>query len=606
VGRRSAARARAIGLAGLALAAGCGRGADPPPGERPNLLLVNLDDARPDGLDRMPILRERILSRAVVFENAFAPVAVCTPSRASLLTGRDAHSHGIWQVDGEIGGADLFRETGADRETAAVWLRAAGYRTGLFGKYLNAYWPETEAGRGPQGGFYVPPGWDRFWALVSPEHYGGIHGLPYRVVQEDGSVASFDDAASDAQYGTDLGALRLREFAREALAAGQPFFAVWAPYAPHVERELPVPADRHRDRFRDLPPWRPPNWNEADVSDKPRWLRRIAASEAEIEVGDRVRQRAYEALLAVDEQLGAILDDLEELGAAEETVLLLTSDNGASWGAHRLMGQHKGCAYEECQRVPLLVLDPRLPPAARGARAAPVLNADVAPTLAALAGAAVPAGLDGESFAGWLRSEPPPGWRTDYRIAYRRPQRHTGLLFGGLPADGDRYELFHGDPRVRPRARTAFEFDGGDGVSDGALRVPIQASPQLTARELGRSVEASLPGVRFLLWPDQGLVSFLDRSLAGHALYGRVLVDRGGALDAGEPMPDFVGVRDVAGGLSWVEYETGERELYDLRRDPFQLENRVADPDYARERVRLERRLRELEAELPPRAISSP
>ena len=594
-----AALALAAGLACLAGATGCG--AERVSGQRPSLLLVVLDDARPDGLDRMPVLRERILTRAVVFENAFAPVALCAPSRASLLTGRDALTHGVWTVDGVIGGADLFRERGTDRDTLAVWLRTAGYRTGLFGKYLNAYWPQTEAGKGPGGGFYVPPGWDRWWALVSPEAYGGLHGHPYRAVREDGSVASLDDRSSDAEYSTDLSAETLREFVRESVAAGMPFFAVYAPYAPHVGRELPEPADRHLDQFRDLAAWRPPNWNEVDVADKPRWLQRLAPSAQEVERGDRVRQRAYESLLAVDEQLGAILGELDALGAAEHTVLVVTSDNGASWGAHRLMGQLKGCPYDECQRVPLLFVDPRLPPAARGPRAALVLNFDVPATLAELAGAALPADLDGRSFAGWLRNEPPAGWRTDYLIESRREQRSTGLALRGPGADGDVFELFHGDPMAQPRARTRFELDAGDGVADGALRVPLRASPRLTARELGLAVESSVPGVRSLVWPDADLVLLMDRSKGGHGLYGRVLVNRSGALEAEEPMPDFLGVRDLAAGLTYVEYETGERELYDLGRDPYQLENRAHDPAYTARRTRLARRLRELHAELSGR-----
>jgi hypothetical protein len=369
-----------------------------------------------------------------------------------------------------------------------------------------------------------------------------------------------------------------------------------------VELELPEPADRHLDRFRDLAPWRPPNWNEADVADKPRWLQRLAPNAQEVELGDRVRQRAYESLLAVDEQLGAILDELDALGVAQRSVLVVTSDNGASWGAHRLMGQLKGCPYEECQRVPLVVVDPRLPPAAHGPRAAPVLNVDVPATLAELAGAAFPGDLDGRSFAGWLRNEPPAGWRTDYLIEFRRLQRTAGLAFQGPAADGDAFELFHGDPMAQPRARARFELDAGDGVEGGALRVPLQASPRLTARELGLAVESAVPGVRSFLWPGTDLVALMDRSSGGHGLYGRVLVNRSGALEAEEPMPDLLGVRDLAAGLTWVEYETGERELYDLGRDPYQLENRADDPAYTAQRTRLARRLRELHAELSGRA----
>ena len=111
----------------------------------------------------------------------------CCPSRASLLTGRYALSHGTLSVGGELGGARAFRERGADRATIAVWLQDAGYRTGLFGKYLNFYDEDSEGGLGPGNGLYVPPGWDRWWAFVSPPHYGGMRGPPYEVTREDGS-----------------------------------------------------------------------------------------------------------------------------------------------------------------------------------------------------------------------------------------------------------------------------------------------------------------------------------------------------------------------------------------------------------------------------------
>src|SRR5262249_47738660 len=108
-------------------------------GTRPNILLINLDDTRADGIDRMPTLLSRVAAHGVSFRNSFVPDALCAPSRASILTGLYARHHGTKALYGVIGGASSFRESGADRETVAVWLQAAGYDTGLFGKYINGY-----------------------------------------------------------------------------------------------------------------------------------------------------------------------------------------------------------------------------------------------------------------------------------------------------------------------------------------------------------------------------------------------------------------------------------------------------------------------------------
>ncbi|MCZ6748664.1 MAG: sulfatase-like hydrolase/transferase, partial [SAR324 cluster bacterium] len=247
--------------------------------DRPNLVLVNLDDARFDALDRMPTLRDRIRSHAVIFRNGFAPTAVCNPSRASLLTGLSAFRHRIRSQTGPMGSAEVFRERGLDHRTIAVWLQTAGYSTGLFGKYLNGYWEKTEAGLGPGGAFYVPPGWDRWQALVVASKYGGRDGESYQVVDETGRLTRFEDHTTDDEYHTDQSGAALRAFVRSSIARGRPFFAYWAPNAPHTgPSDLPVPARRHRDIFADLPPWRPLSWNEPDVSDKPRWVQLIEAS----------------------------------------------------------------------------------------------------------------------------------------------------------------------------------------------------------------------------------------------------------------------------------------------------------------------------------------
>jgi arylsulfatase A-like enzyme len=563
---------------------------------RPNFVVILLDDARADGVDRMSVLETRLAAGGHRFTNAFTPDASCCPSRASLLTGLYALHHGTRQVHGRIGGAHRFRELGTDHHTIAVWLQRAGYRTGLFGKYLNAYDDRTE--KRADGGLYLPPGWDRWWAIVSPERYGGVHGQSYEVVEEDGSRTRYDDHADDAHYSTDLGAAHVREFVGDAVAEGRPFFVYWTPLAPHLDSIAPAaPAARHYDQLRDLELWRPPSWNETDRRDKPRWLRAPAPDDGG--VTDLVRQRAYEALLAVDEQLGALLDLLATLEVERDTVVVVTSDNGVGWGEHGLFSQRKGCPYEECQRVPLVVRYPRLG-GGSGVVGATALNLDVAPTLAALAGVATPPGLDGASLVPWLAGDTPRAWRTDYLLESWRGACQDQLGWSGQPADGDRVRLFHGDPwasAVRPSA--VFEFDTGNGLGDATAHpVPIGDTPRDTFAGLGRAVAAVVPDVQPS--PSRpGTLVVRDTTPACHGPYWWEEVDRGDVMKPLDQMPDYFGVRDVARGYTWVEYETGERELYDLNADPHQLESRHDDPAFAGLRNELHARLVELRGDVP-------
>lgn len=566
---------------------------------RPNFVIVVLDDARFDQLDAMPVFQTRIAGEGRTFDNAFTPNAVCCPSRASLLTGRYSVRHGTYQIAGAIGGAPTFRLSGADQQTIAVALRAAGYRTGLFGKYLNAY--GAERGRGPNGTFYVPPGWDRWWAMAS-EHYGGLRGADYEIVHESGATTVFADHSSDAEYSTDLSAQMLRQFVGESRAAGRPFLAVWTPVAPHGELPglVPAPAERHFGLFADLAPWRPASWKEADTSDKPRWVRRLQRQSTTFlpAITDQFRIRQYEALLAVDEQLGLLLDHLEALGVGDDTLVLVTSDNGLGWGEHHLW-MLKGCPYEECQRVPFTVRFPRRLTPLASSHPMPVCNIDVAPTLADLAGVALPRQPDGQSLVPWLADPAPPPNRADYLLEHWRLSRGDGLTYSGQPSDGDRLRIYRGATRAVPRDAVVFEFDTGDGIAADAVAVPIGADADATFASLAALAAPHLDQVRVVARTDIRRVIFIpDAPDAYTGIYLWEEVDSQQVMAPDEQVPDSFGVRDVAGGFTWVEYETGERELYDLSADPGQLDNRADDPAYAGVRATLAARLQSLLAEV--------
>jgi cysteine-rich repeat protein len=564
----------------------------PQPDTRPNILLVDLDDTRADGIDRMPTVLSRLAAQGVSFRNSFVIDSLCAPSRATMLTGLENRHHGVEALAGPFGGGRLH-ELGGDQRTVAVWLQAAGYATGLFGKYINGYdfssTPQTY-----RPGLYVPPGWTRWRGMTSNEHYGGIYGGTYTLVDEHGVPTVYDDHATDRHYSTDLLATELRNFIADAAGQGKPFFAVWTPYASHVDSTLvPEPAARHFDFLRGrLPNWRPASWNEMDVTDKPRWVQDIMpAGFGLIILNGADRQEAYESLFSVDENLGLILDDLVQLGIDRDTVILFTSDNGVEWGEHRGFAQAKMCPYEECLRVPLIVRDPRA--GASGVVSdATVLNLDLAPTVAALAGVVPPVPTDGVSVTPWLAGSPPAQWRDDFLIENRRSDGGATLTYTGPPADGDQVRVFYGDPRAQPRAAALFEFDNSGGVTAGAVAVPIGASADAAFANLGAAIVAHVPFTAYASGHNMFVV--LDNSPNHDGVYVLVERDQAGVIGHQYPIPDYFGVRDVTNGFTYVEYETGEVELYDLSADPAQLDNRADDPFYAATRARLAQRLADL------------
>lgn len=359
----------------------------------PSVVVILTDDQRWDTLWAMPTVQQRLVQHGVTFTNAFVVNSLCCPSRASLLTGKYSHSTGVWRNQPPFGGFASFDDT----STLATWLQRSGYTTGLFGKYLNGY---SEAPT------YVPPGWDRWVSFVRSEFFN------YEL-SVDGTAVLHGEAASD--YSTDVLADEVVSFIQSTRG---PLFALFTPYAPHLPA---TPAPRHLDAFADLPRWRPPNYNERNVSDKPAWLQAFKRlTKDERRQLDAVRLDRLRSLLAVDEAVGRIVDALEATGRLSDTVIFFLSDNGFALGEHRRRG--KMAPYEESIRVPMVVrYDPLT--GAPGTDENLVLNIDVAPTAADLAGIQAP-GADGRSIVPLLRSPGSP-WRQDFLVERLEKPGHS-------------------------------------------------------------------------------------------------------------------------------------------------------------------------------------
>jgi arylsulfatase A-like enzyme len=323
---------------------------------RPDIIVILTDDERVGTLRWMPHVWREVVRRGRLFPNAMVPTSVCCPSRASLLTGLFAHSTKVWS---NVPGWQAFKDAGMEQRSVAVWLHAAGYRTGLVGKYLNGFSASSK-----------PPGWSVWHSFLGQN--GSYYD--YRLLNTSGSVTSYGSAPSD--YSTDV----LRRFGVEFLRstpADRPLFLYFAPYAPHGP---PTPAPRDVGRPTPLPPFHRPDFNESDRRDKPSWIRSLApVTRSRV---DAYRVNQFRTLQAVDRAVHAIVEEQEARSRLRNTIIVVMSDNGDMWGEHRVLGKY--IAYDSSTRVPLAIRwSKRVRAGSTDHRIA--LNLDIPVTLAAAA-----------------------------------------------------------------------------------------------------------------------------------------------------------------------------------------------------------------------------
>jgi arylsulfatase A-like enzyme len=367
-----------------------------PRDRRPNVVLILSDDQTYESIPHDPPVMPKFQSLLadpgqhwIRFPNAFVNTPLCCPSRASILTGRYSHHTGV--VDNGTG------ENLDVGHTIATSLHAAGYTTALIGKYLNLY----PFGFAP----IAPPGWDTWLAKLQ----GSRRSLYQRyALTDDGFPAPFGTSAED--YSTDVYAHAATEFIRSA-PEGAPFFLYFAPVVPHSPW---TPAPRDVGSWTAAVP-RPPSFDEANVSDKPAWVRALPRIEAPYAAKlRRDHRRAYETLASLDDAVLQILDALQARRILDDTVVLFVTDNGFSFGEHRWVT--KSCPYDECIRVPFFV---RFPGAAARIDPHPVSNVDLAPTIADLARTALDPPPDGVSLVPLLLGREPPSWRPGVLAEFR-------------------------------------------------------------------------------------------------------------------------------------------------------------------------------------------
>jgi arylsulfatase A-like enzyme len=361
-----------------------------------------------------------------------------------------------------------------------------------------------------------------------------VSGNPYSqydyTLNENGKLVSYGHTPQD--YGTDVYAKKANDFIRNSIHDKKPFFLYLAVYAPHSPA---TPAPRHQAMFADATIPKSKAYNEADVSTKPDFVKKLPPlTAAQIKIADQYYGRRLASLQAVDEAIAGIYKTLSDAHELDNTYIVFTSDNGFHLGEHRL-NLGKQTAYETDIHLPFFV---RGPGVEKGSTAQELVgNIDLAPTFAAIAQASVPDFVDGRSLLPILHnSQVNPPWRPEFLVEHwqRQGQRNH-------PNTGELSPLSQ-HTRLASYGREDLA-EISEGKDEG-----IESKPQ------GRQGTKAI------------LRRFLKNGSADPTDYRNELAH----------IPAYEALRDH--DSLYVEYRTGEKEFYRLSEDCDEINNIWARP----------------------------
>ena len=344
---------------------------------RPNVLLIVTDDQRADGtMGVMPDTRKLFRKRGTKLSNAVATTPTCCPSRASIMSGRYAHNHGVFHNQNNQDELDQL-----DKDSLlAHRLDAAGYRTGLVGKYLNA-WPISVA----------PPDFDEY-AMSQGPFFNTLWNVNGR-------------RRTVARYSTSFVRGQARRFIRRGESRDRkPWFLYVAPFAPHGTLGPGGVTIEPEPRYEDAPvgplPSNPAReeTSAAALLDKPPFWRQIVADYAPgrgAPSAAEARAGQLRMLLSVDDMVAAIFKQLRKRNESRRTLAIFLSDNGLFWGEHGAPPM-KDMPYRAAVEVPLFLRWPgKIPARSTDSRTAATI--DLAPTILDAARVRRAGAMDGRS-----------------------------------------------------------------------------------------------------------------------------------------------------------------------------------------------------------------
>ncbi|TRX58452.1 sulfatase [Fulvivirga sp. M361] len=377
--------------------------------KRPNVVFILSDDHRYDFMGftgKVPFLKtpnmDKMALEGTHFQNTFVTTSLCSPSRASILTGQFSHRHQV--IDNQSLVSDTTR-------FFPEYLQSGGYKTAFFGK-----WHMGEHHADPRKGF-------DHWVSFKGQ------GAYYNPLL---NINGQEKAYQDSTYITDL----LTDMAVDWLDEQdetQPFFMYLSHKGVHAEF---APAQRHVKDYENESPFYPPTMfpdekeKDYNYEDVPEWVKKQRYSWHGVDYMyhgalkfDEFYKRYTETLLSIDESIGSVLKKLEEEGLLDNTLVFYMGDNGFSFGEHGLIDKRH--AYEESIRVPLLAYGGGDLLKTQQVKQL-IQNIDIAPTILDMAGLEKPKNMDGQSFVPLLKKEDIP-WRDRiyYEYFWERPFPQT-------------------------------------------------------------------------------------------------------------------------------------------------------------------------------------
>ncbi|MEC8536344.1 MAG: sulfatase, partial [Bacteroidota bacterium] len=375
--------------------------------EQPNFLFVLVDDQPYDALGfmgRYPFLKtpniDRLFREGANVENFFVTQSICSPSRASFLTGTYPHIHGVNQNN---------RHVDPNWDEFAPYtkhLQAVGYETAHIGKIHMAH---------KKGKAHIRPGFDYWFSFIGQGKYidppVNENGKEYR----------------EKGYMTDILTEKAISWLKDKRDPDKPFsLNLWhkAVHEPHI------PAKRHENLYSDAALPAPPfDTHKETFLGKPAWQRKKtfgfdwkkqrpipkALPEQQWPINYEKNMQLLRCIAAIDESLGEVLKTLESIGELDNTVVIYSSDNGYFMGEHTF--NDKRLAYENSMRVPMLIRYPKLIKPKTTVKQQ-CLNIDMAPTILDMAGLDVPAYMQGASMQDLLIGTSANDWRTSFLFEY--------------------------------------------------------------------------------------------------------------------------------------------------------------------------------------------
>ena len=402
-----------------------------------NIVFVLVDDLRYDAMGFLtPGLKtpniDFLAKNGVYFPNAVVTSSLCSPSRATILTGQTARYHGV--IDNNHSSEDglVFFPS---------YLREAGYQTGFFGKWHMGN--DTDAPR---------PGFDKWVSFKGQGTYFPTDSLtPQQIATGARQTLNVDGkTVKRTGYITD----ELTDYAMDWLEKGRdrskPFFLYLSHKAVHSDA---VPPERYKDQYADLKIALPASMANTPENNrgKPMWVRNQRNSwhgadfpyHTDRQLTEQVRD-IYRTLSPVDDSLGRIMAYLKKTGQAKNTLIVFYSDNGFMFGDHGLIDKRN--AYEPSVKVPMVVYAPGLLP--KGVtNTAVVRNLDLAPTFLDIAHVAKPRQMEGTSWLGLAEGKVKPAdWKPgdfvyEYYWEWTFPQTPTTFA---IERDRLKYIQYHG------------------------------------------------------------------------------------------------------------------------------------------------------------------